>query len=47
VWLEGYDAGVSFLSHHDPSSGVTWTVISNWSDGAWPIVSLLSSTLES
>jgi CubicO group peptidase (beta-lactamase class C family) len=46
VWLEGYDCGVSFLSHHDPSSGVTWTVISNWSDGAWPIVNLLDEILE-
>lgn len=41
VWLEGYDAGVSFLSRHHPSSNLTWTVISNWSDGAWPLVTLL------
>ncbi|WP_151081744.1 serine hydrolase domain-containing protein [Nocardioides cynanchi] len=45
VWLEGYDAGVSMLSHHDPVSGDTWTVLSNWSDGAWPIVSLLNRAL--
>ena len=45
VWLEGYDAGVSLLSQHNPTSDVTWTVISNWSDGAWPIVSLLDRTL--
>jgi CubicO group peptidase (beta-lactamase class C family) len=45
VWLEGYDAGVSFLSLHDPSSAVTWTVISNWSSGAWPLVGLLSRAL--
>ena len=38
VWLEGYDAGVSFASLHQPSSSITYTVISNWSDGAWPIV---------
>ena len=42
VWLEGYDAGVSFTSLHQPTSSITWTVISNWSDGAWPIVQLLS-----
>jgi CubicO group peptidase (beta-lactamase class C family) len=41
VWLEGYDAGVSFLSLHRPSTGVTDTVMSNWSEGAWPIMRLL------
>ena len=38
VLLEGQDAGVSFRSKHDPASGRTWTVISNTSEGAWPIV---------
>jgi CubicO group peptidase (beta-lactamase class C family) len=47
VWLEGYDAGVSFLSLHQPSGPITWTVISNWSDGAWPIVRLLNERLGS
>ncbi len=42
VWLEGYDAGVSFTSLCQPTSSLTYTVISNWSDGAWPIVRLLS-----
>ena len=37
VILEGSDAGVSFRSVHDPGSAVTRTVISNSSDGAWPI----------
>jgi hypothetical protein len=37
VEIEGYDAGVSFLSTHDPSDRRTRTVVSNWSDGAWPI----------
>jgi CubicO group peptidase (beta-lactamase class C family) len=41
VWLEGYDAGVSFTSLHQPSSSITCTVIANWTDGAWPIVGLL------
>ena len=42
AWLEGYDAGVSFTSLHDPSRQLTYTVISNWTDGAWPIVSRLN-----
>jgi CubicO group peptidase (beta-lactamase class C family) len=37
VVLEGCDAGVSFRTEHDPAADVTWTVISNTSDGAWPI----------
>jgi CubicO group peptidase (beta-lactamase class C family) len=45
VWLEGYDAGVSFSSLHQPSTAITYTVISNWSDGAWPIVKLLDDRL--
>jgi CubicO group peptidase (beta-lactamase class C family) len=47
VWLEGYDAGVSFTSMHRPSSALTCTVISNWSRGAWPIVRLLGDRLGS
>lgn len=45
VWLEGYDAGVSFASLHQPSSSITYTVISNWSEGAWPIMKLLNDRL--
>jgi CubicO group peptidase (beta-lactamase class C family) len=45
VWLEGYDAGVSFASLHEPSREVTRTVIANWSDGAWPLVKLLDDRL--
>jgi CubicO group peptidase (beta-lactamase class C family) len=41
VILEGYDAGVSFRSLHDPRTDVTATVISNWSDGAWPVARFL------
>ena len=37
VVLEGYDAGVSFRSLYNPGADVTCTVISNWSDGAWPV----------
>ncbi len=41
VWLEGYDAGVSCLSKHWPSTGTTHTVIANWTDGAWPLLRIL------
>ena len=41
VWLEGHDAGVSFTSAHETSSSITYTVISNWSEGAWPIIKRL------
>jgi len=46
VWLEGYDAGVSFASLHQPSSSITYTVISNWSGGAWPIIAMLDDRLD-
>jgi CubicO group peptidase (beta-lactamase class C family) len=45
VMLEGYDAGVSFRSMHDPVSGAGATVIANSSDGAWPFVELLEARL--
>lgn len=45
VILEGYDAGVSFRSVHDPKSGLTHTVISSSSDGAWPITRHLDELL--
>ena len=41
VLLEGYDAGVSFRSVHDPARRSTHTVISNTSSGAWPVTRLL------
>ena len=47
VMLEGYDAGVSFRTVHDPVTTLTYTVISNWSDGAWPMVSGLHQHLAS
>ena len=37
VELHGYDAGVSFRSVHDPASQLTWTIVSNTSEGTWPI----------
>jgi CubicO group peptidase (beta-lactamase class C family) len=42
VALEGCDAGVSFRSVHGPGRGLTYTVVSNTSDGAWPITDLLA-----
>jgi CubicO group peptidase (beta-lactamase class C family) len=46
VILEGYDAGVSFRSLHDPRTDTTCTVISNWTDGAWSIARRLAEALE-
>jgi len=45
VMLGGYDAGVSFLSDHDPHTGRTQTVISNTSEGAWPVIELLDARI--
>ncbi len=45
VELHGYDAGVSFRSVHDPAAGTTSTVISNTSEGTWPIETLLDEHL--
>lgn len=41
VELHGYDAGASFRSTYDPASTTTMTVISNTSEGTWPIETLL------
>lgn len=38
--IEGCDAGVSFWSAHDAGAERTVTVISNTTDGAWPIARL-------
>ena len=43
VLLEGFDAGVSFRSAHDPVRGSGYTVLSNMSWGAWPLVQLLDA----
>jgi CubicO group peptidase (beta-lactamase class C family) len=45
VKLVGGDAGVSFYSVHDPTDRSTWTVISNTSGGAWPVVRHLQGVL--
>ncbi|NNC81762.1 MAG: beta-lactamase family protein [Acidimicrobiales bacterium] len=38
VWLEGLDPGVSFRSARSKRTGAHYTVISNTSSGAWPLV---------
>lgn len=45
VMLEGYDAGVSFRSLHDPATDTTWTVVSNTSEGAWPLARYLGEAV--
>jgi CubicO group peptidase (beta-lactamase class C family) len=45
VMLVGSDAGVSFRTVHDPRAGVTHTVISNTTGGAWPITRFLDERL--
>jgi CubicO group peptidase (beta-lactamase class C family) len=45
VELHGYDAGVSFRSTHDPASATTRTVMSNISEGTWPIETLLDERM--
>jgi CubicO group peptidase (beta-lactamase class C family) len=47
VILEGCDAGISFRSARDPKTTLTYTVISNSSDGAWPITQRLDELLAS
>jgi CubicO group peptidase (beta-lactamase class C family) len=43
--LHGYDAGASFRSVHDPSTGLSHTVLANTSDGAWPITEHLDDAI--
>ena len=45
VKLEGCDAGVSFGSWHDPTTGQTYTVLGNTSEGAWPLLRALAAEL--
>jgi CubicO group peptidase (beta-lactamase class C family) len=47
VMLEGYDAGVSFRTVHHTDGSLTYTVLSNTTDGAWPIVRRLDELLAS
>lgn len=45
VRLVGGDAGVSFYSEHNPTRPSTWTVLSNTTEGAWPMVQHLRDLL--
>jgi CubicO group peptidase (beta-lactamase class C family) len=45
VVLVGADAGVSFHSVHDQAAGITHTVLSNTTDGAWPVARRLRELL--
>jgi hypothetical protein len=45
--LEGMDADVSCRTGYGRSSGLSYTVISNTSSGAWPIVRYLEEPLPS
>jgi CubicO group peptidase (beta-lactamase class C family) len=45
VILVGYDAGVSFQSARDPRSEITYTMLSNTSDGPWPVARRLTELL--
>jgi CubicO group peptidase (beta-lactamase class C family) len=45
VMLEGHDAGVSFRTVHDRERDLTYTVVSNTSEGAWPVARLLEQTV--
>jgi CubicO group peptidase (beta-lactamase class C family) len=45
VMLEGYDAGASFWTAYDPTSATSFTVLSNTSEGAWPLAQMLQARL--
>lgn len=44
--LEGYDAGASFRSTHDPETRTTVTVLGNTSEGAWPVIFALADAMD-
>jgi CubicO group peptidase (beta-lactamase class C family) len=46
LFVEGYDAGVSFRTTHDPARQVTYSVVSNTSEGAWPVARRLGELIE-
>jgi len=45
-FLEGFDAGVSFRSTHDPTTGLTVSVLGNTHEGAWPVVRACDAMFE-
>ena len=46
VMLEGYDAGVSFRTLHDPATATTVSVLGNSSEGAWPVIFTLKDAID-
>jgi CubicO group peptidase (beta-lactamase class C family) len=46
VILDGADAGVSFRTAYRPSTATSFTVMSNWSDGAWPVARVVAPLLD-
>lgn len=45
-FVTGCDAGVSFWSSYRPSEGLEFSVLSNTTDGAWPIVDQIRASVE-
>lgn len=45
VFLEGSDPGISFRSSCDPGTGLTCSVLSNTTRGAWPVIKELEASL--
>jgi CubicO group peptidase (beta-lactamase class C family) len=45
VSIHGFDAGVGFVSVHDPGGRFTYTVLNNKSRGAWPVSQRLGQLL--
>lgn len=45
VWMEGMDAGVSFRSGVFRSADLRYSVLSNTSSGAWPLVHAIGDTM--
>jgi CubicO group peptidase (beta-lactamase class C family) len=43
IHLEGSDAGISFRSAYEPATGLLYTVLSNTTRGAWPVVKQLEA----
>jgi len=46
VLLEGFDPGISTRSTHDPTTGLTVTVLANTSSGAEPLIEHLASLFD-
>lgn len=45
IHMEGSDPGISFRSSFEPATRLLYTVVSNTTSGAWPIVRAIETTL--